>query len=229
MDLDDTPITPAHFTVDVNEAGWPDLVILPRIGPTLAMRIIASREQRGALRVSRRAHAGSRYWAGDLGTRQSAPAILEGLGQRRPGCRQLSKKRDFILSEFRLEKPFEPAGDQPQAIEAIISGLEEKRREQVLMGVTGSGKTFTMANIIQSVQRPTLVLSHNKTLAAQLYAEFRDFFPHNAVHYFGELLRLLSTRGVHSTTGHLHREGCVDQLRDRPAEIGFDELTGQPV
>jgi len=88
------------------------------------------------------------------------------------------------LSEFRLEKPFEPAGDQPQAIEAIISGLEEKRREQVLMGVTGSGKTFTMANIIQSVQRPTLVLSHNKTLAAQLYAEFRDFFPHNAVHYF---------------------------------------------
>ena len=88
------------------------------------------------------------------------------------------------MSEFRLEKPFEPAGDQPQAIEAIISGLEEKRREQVLMGVTGSGKTFTMANIIQSVQRPTLVLSHNKTLAAQLYAEFRDFFPHNAVHYF---------------------------------------------
>jgi excinuclease ABC subunit B len=86
--------------------------------------------------------------------------------------------------EFRLEAPFEPAGDQPEAIEALVRGLNERRREQVLMGVTGSGKTFTMANVIQRVQRPALVLSHNKTLAAQLYSEFKEFFPHNAVSYF---------------------------------------------
>jgi excinuclease ABC subunit B len=85
---------------------------------------------------------------------------------------------------FRLVSPFEPAGDQPQAIAALTEGLAAGRKEQVLMGVTGSGKTFTMANVIQNLQRPTLVLSHNKTLAAQLYGEFKDFFPYNAVHYF---------------------------------------------
>lgn len=85
---------------------------------------------------------------------------------------------------FQLESPFQPAGDQPQAIEALVAGLRADRKHQVLMGVTGSGKTFTMANVIQAVQKPTLVLSHNKTLAAQLYSEFKDFFPHNAVHYF---------------------------------------------
>jgi excinuclease ABC subunit B len=85
---------------------------------------------------------------------------------------------------FQLVSPFQPAGDQPQAIEALVKGLREGSKEQVLMGVTGSGKTFTMANVIQTVQRPTLVMSHNKTLAAQLYSEFKEFFPHNAVHYF---------------------------------------------
>ncbi|RIK80776.1 MAG: excinuclease ABC subunit B [Planctomycetota bacterium] len=85
--------------------------------------------------------------------------------------------------EFRLEAPFQPAGDQPAAIDQLVRGLSEGR-EQVLMGVTGSGKTFTMANVIQRLQRPALVLSHNKTLAAQLYAEFKEFFPHNAVSYF---------------------------------------------
>ena len=85
---------------------------------------------------------------------------------------------------FRLESPFEPAGDQPQAINSLVEGLENNRKYQVLKGVTGSGKTFSMANVIQRVQRPTLVISHNKTLAAQLYSEFREFFPHNAVHYF---------------------------------------------
>jgi len=85
---------------------------------------------------------------------------------------------------FQLVSNFKPAGDQPQAIEALTEGLREGRMEQVLMGVTGSGKTFTMAGVIASVQRPTLVMSHNKTLAAQLYSEFREFFPHNSVHYF---------------------------------------------
>ncbi|HEX4132368.1 MAG TPA: excinuclease ABC subunit UvrB [Pirellulales bacterium] len=85
---------------------------------------------------------------------------------------------------FQLESKFQPAGDQPQAIQALADGLRGGRRNQVLMGVTGSGKTFTMANIIQQFDRPALVLSHNKTLAAQLYSEFKEFFPHNAVHYF---------------------------------------------
>ena len=85
---------------------------------------------------------------------------------------------------FVLESPFSPMGDQPQAIQSISDGILRGDREQTLLGVTGSGKTFTMANIIQNVQRPTLVLAHNKTLAAQLCTEFREFFPHNAVEYF---------------------------------------------
>jgi len=94
-----------------------------------------------------------------------------------------NREKEFIV-EFKLQAPFEPAGDQPQAIRELIDGLQGGRREQVLMGVTGSGKTFTMANVIQQLQRPALVLSHNKTLAAQLYSEFKEFFPHNAVSYF---------------------------------------------
>ncbi|REK13038.1 MAG: excinuclease ABC subunit UvrB [Planctomycetota bacterium] len=85
---------------------------------------------------------------------------------------------------FELVSSFQPGGDQPRAINSLVEGLRSGQKHQVLMGVTGSGKTFTMANVIQAVQRPTLVLSHNKTLAAQLYSEFKEFFPHNAVHYF---------------------------------------------
>ena len=85
---------------------------------------------------------------------------------------------------FQLVAPFQPAGDQPQAIEQLVDAVREGKKHQVLMGVTGSGKTFTMANVVQAVQRPTLVMSHNKTLAAQLYSEFKEFFPRNAVHYF---------------------------------------------
>lgn len=85
---------------------------------------------------------------------------------------------------FRIHRPYEPAGDQPAAIEALTAAINNGQKSQVLMGVTGSGKTFTMANVIQNVQRPTLVISHNKTLAAQLYGEFKEFFPNNAVHYF---------------------------------------------
>lgn len=86
--------------------------------------------------------------------------------------------------EFRLHAPFQPMGDQPGAIEGLVMGLDNGIEEQVLLGVTGSGKTFTMANVIAKINRPTLVLAHNKTLAAQLCAEFREFFPENAVEYF---------------------------------------------
>ena len=90
----------------------------------------------------------------------------------------------MINKPFELESQYTPAGDQPQAIKTLVQGLQRGTPQQVLMGVTGSGKTFTMANVIEQVQRPTLILSHNKTLAAQLYSEFREFFPRNAVHYF---------------------------------------------
>ncbi len=89
-----------------------------------------------------------------------------------------------MSERFVLHSPFEPAGDQPKAIRALVDGIERGMRFQTLLGVTGSGKTFTIAKVIEEVQRPTLVLSHNKTLAAQLYAELKTFFPDNAVHYF---------------------------------------------
>ncbi|MGL5946536.1 MAG: DEAD/DEAH box helicase family protein, partial [Sediminibacterium sp.] len=85
---------------------------------------------------------------------------------------------------FQLKAPYPPAGDQPSAIQELTSGVEAGDQYQTLLGVTGSGKTFTIANVIQNVQRPTLVLTHNKTLVAQLYGEFKQFFPDNAVGYF---------------------------------------------
>ena len=88
------------------------------------------------------------------------------------------------MSSFRLDSPFSPTGDQPEAIRQLVEGVNEGSAHQVLLGVTGSGKTFTMANVIAQTQRPTLVLSHNKTLAAQLYSEFKSFFPENLVEYF---------------------------------------------
>lgn len=88
------------------------------------------------------------------------------------------------MKEFKLKSPYKPLGDQPQAIDSLVNGIKKGYHEQTLLGVTGSGKTYTMANIIEKVQKPTLIISHNKTLAAQLYEEFKVFFPENAVEYF---------------------------------------------
>ena len=85
---------------------------------------------------------------------------------------------------FQIEAPYAPAGDQPAAIAGLLRRLREGEKHNVLLGVTGSGKTFTIANVIQQLGLPTLVMSHNKTLAAQLYSELKSFFPHNAVEYF---------------------------------------------
>ena len=85
---------------------------------------------------------------------------------------------------FKLHSEYKPTGDQPQAIDKLVKGIEEGKKFQTLLGVTGSGKTFTMANIIEKTQKPTLVLAHNKTLAGQLYSEFKEFFPENNVEYF---------------------------------------------
>lgn len=86
--------------------------------------------------------------------------------------------------EFKLTSQYKPTGDRPTAIKELSKGIEDGLTHQTLLGVTGSGKTFTMANVIQQVKRPTLILSHNKTLAAQLYSEFKSFFPENSVQYF---------------------------------------------
>ena len=88
------------------------------------------------------------------------------------------------MNEFKLKAPYKPTGDQPQAIEKLVEGFKEGNQFETLLGVTGSGKTFTMANVIAQLNKPTLVLAHNKTLVAQLYGEFKEFFPENAVEYF---------------------------------------------
>ncbi|HEX6384783.1 MAG TPA: DEAD/DEAH box helicase family protein, partial [Anaerolineae bacterium] len=88
------------------------------------------------------------------------------------------------MSQFQLASDFRPTGDQPEAICRLVEGLQQGLRHQVLLGATGTGKTFAIANVIAQTQRPALILAHNKTLAAQLYSEFSHFFPHNAVSYF---------------------------------------------
>ena len=85
---------------------------------------------------------------------------------------------------FKLVSNFEPTGDQPEAIKALVEGIKRGDRGQTLLGVTGSGKTFTIANVIKEVNKPTIIMAHNKTLAGQLYSEFKEFFPENAVEYF---------------------------------------------
>ena len=111
---------------------------------------------------------------------------------------------------FELESNYRPRGDQSQAIAKLLKSTTAGNRHQTLLGVTGSGKTFTMANVIKELERPTLVISHNKTLAAQLYSEFKQFFPRQRGRVFRQLLRLLPARGLHPAVGHLHREGFVD-------------------
>lgn len=102
----------------------------------------------------------------------------------------------FPNSPFELHQPFEAAGDQPQAIKELVEGIEDGLTAQTLLGVTGSGKTYTMANVIARTGLPTLIMAPNKTLAAQLYAEMRDFFPKQRGGVFRQLLRLLSARSL---------------------------------
>lgn len=103
--------------------------------------------------------------------------------------------------EFKLHAPYEPTGDQPQAIEKLVKGFKEGNQFETLLGVTGSGKTFTMANVIQALNKPTLIISHNKTLAGQLYGEMKEFFPENAVEYFVSTMIIISRKRMcHSRT-----------------------------
>ncbi len=117
---------------------------------------------------------------------------------------------------FKLKSSFKPTGDQPQAIDKLIAGIKKKEKNQVLLGVTGSGKTFTMANVIQNLQMPTLIISHNKTLAGQLYQEFRDFFPNNAVSYFVSYYDYYQPEAYIPTTDtYIEKEAQINELIDK--------------
>ena len=117
---------------------------------------------------------------------------------------------------FKLHSKYQPTGDQPQAIETLLKGLRQGKREQTLLGVTGSGKTFTMANIIEQYNRPTLILAHNKTLAAQLYAEFREFFPENEVHYFVSYFDYYQPEAyIASTDTYIEKDSAINEEIDR--------------
>ncbi len=120
------------------------------------------------------------------------------------------------MQQFKLHSKFKPTGDQPDAIKKLLSGLEQGYKEQTLLGVTGSGKTFTMANIIAHVKKPTLIISHNKTLAAQLYGEFRQFFPDTAVHYFVSYYDYYQPEAyIPQTDTYIEKEATVNEEIDR--------------
>lgn len=120
------------------------------------------------------------------------------------------------MEQFKLHAPYQPTGDQPQAIEALVKGFQEGNQFQTLLGVTGSGKTFTMANVIQQIQKPTLVIAHNKTLAAQLYSEFKEFFPENAVEYFVSYYDYYQPEAyVPSTDTYIAKDSSVNDEIDK--------------
>ena len=120
------------------------------------------------------------------------------------------------MSKFILESEFSPKGDQGQAIAALVEGVNIGKRHQLLLGVTGSGKTFTMANVIAKVQKPTLVVVHNKTLAAQLYQEFKSFFPHNAVEYFVSYYDYYQPEAyIPSTDTYISKDASINDIIDQ--------------
>ncbi len=117
---------------------------------------------------------------------------------------------------FELKSPFVPTGDQPRAINELCLGIQKGLKNQVLLGVTGSGKTFTIANIIQKLQRPALIISHNKTLAGQLYQEMRDFFPTNAVSYFVSYYDFYQPEAyIPQTDTYIEKEAQINDLIDK--------------
>ena len=129
------------------------------------------------------------------------------------------------MSKFTLKSNYKPKGDQPDAIEALVKGIESNVKEQVLLGVTGSGKTFTMANAVQRLQRPTLVLSHNKTLAAQLYSEFKGFFPDNAVHYFVSYFDYYQPEAyIPRSDTYIEKDSQINEEIDRLRHAATDAL-----
>ncbi len=138
----------------------------------------------------------------------------------------LTRDEVFYLEnrKFELVSKFKPSGDQGNAIEELTNGIKEGKKEQVLLGATGTGKTFTMANIIQKVQKPTLILAHNKTLAGQLYSEFKEFFPENRVEYFVSYYDYYQPEAyVPSTDTYIEKDASIndeiDELRHSATSV----------
>lgn len=130
------------------------------------------------------------------------------------------------MGEFKLHSPFAPTGDQPEAVKKLVEGFQSGNQFQTLLGVTGSGKTFTMANIIQALQRPTLIISHNKTLAAQLYGEFKEFFPENAVEYFVSYYDYYQPEAyVPSSDTYIEKDADINKEIDRLRHSATASLT----
>ena len=126
------------------------------------------------------------------------------------------KQKNTDPADFHLKSPFEPAGDQPEAIAELVQGLQGGKRDQVLLGITGSGKTFTMAHIIQQMRKPTLILAHNKTLAAQLYSEMKAFFPDNAVEYFVSYYDYYQPEAyIPKTDTYIEKDSAINEQIDR--------------
>src|SRR6201987_2807488 len=131
--------------------------------------------------------------------------------------------------QFRLISENTPKGDQPAAIKQIVDGLNDAAKDQVLLGITGSGKTFTIANVIEKVQRPTLIIAHNKTLAAQLYGEFRDIFPENAVHYFVSYYDYYQPEAyVPSSDTYIEKDSLINEEIDRMRHSATFALLSRP-
>ena len=129
--------------------------------------------------------------------------------------------------EFKLHSEYQPTGDQPQAIEALVKGFREGNQFETLLGVTGSGKTFTMANVIQQLQKPTLIIAHNKTLAAQLYSEFKEFFPENAVEYFVSYYDYYQPEAyVPSTDTYIEKDSAINDEIDKLRHSATAALVG---
>src|ERR1700727_3430391 len=130
---------------------------------------------------------------------------------------------------FRIVSDFQPAGDQPQAIAALTQGLQRQERDQVLLGVTGSGKTFTMAHIIEQTQRPALIMAHNKTLAAQLYSEMKSFFPQSNVEYFVSYYDYYQPEAyIAKTDTFIEKDSSINEQIDRRRHSATRALLEQP-
>ena len=128
----------------------------------------------------------------------------------------MSALAKYTFMNFKLHAPFEPSGDQPDAIKQLVDGLNRGDKAQTLLGVTGSGKTFTIANVLNEVNRPALILSHNKTLAAQLYSEFKQFFPENAVEYYVSYYDYYQPEAYIPTTNtYIEKDLAINQEIDK--------------
>src|SRR5712691_6583465 len=197
------------YTTDIRSASGPGSPSNSTAIPEISMR--ATRAPAGRVQARNSSTCGGETEAAPL---TSIPA--KALSYHRNRAAGSPPGRTEVAGLFKLTTEFQPKGDQPEAIRKLAKGVVAGKKHQVLLGVTGSGKTFTMAKVIESIARPTLVLSHNKTLAAQLYQEFRRFFPENAVEYFVSYYDYYQPEAyVPATDSYIEKEATINDEIDR--------------